>query len=78
MEDLKRFTYTGPDIKPRAGGIAGTIHTGHVVRLTRDEAQSWARSRTGAELLYCRLTPDATYEVLLPARHLRPDHSEEV
>lgn len=76
MEEMRQFVYTGPDIKPRAGGVADTIHTGHVVRLTRDQAQVWARAHN-TTLVICRLYPDAPTGVLLPARHLRPDHPEE-
>jgi hypothetical protein len=70
------FIYTGPDIPPRAGGVADTIEHGRIVQLTGYEAQTWAKSSSRA-LIRVRLYPDAPYDVMLPGRHLRPHRQED-
>lgn len=72
-EALHEFIYTGPDIPPRAGGVAATIEHGRIVQLTTHEANTWAKSGARA-LIRVRLYPDAVYDVMLPGRNLRPHH----
>jgi hypothetical protein len=70
------FTYTGPDLPVRAGSTPHPILTDRLVHVDEAGVQQWARAHQRT-LIPVRLYQSATYDVMLPARHLRPHHEEE-
>lgn len=70
------FRYTGPDLPVRAGSTPHPIANGRLVHLDSGAVHQWARAHQRT-LIPVRLYESAKYDVMLPARHLRPDHGGE-